>query len=750
MKKMKNNPLKKNNNLVKRSVFIILLSILLSAVLALIIYSNYNRFKDDLIRNEQDRLLNIADTIARSIESYISNQQSILMILERDLDVRAFLEESSDQKSLAVSDKMQMFLSTQKNGFEGIQLYRTSSALIGTYLEPYKKNANDNIEDVKEAFRTNLQTASEVYFDEGKNPYFYLNQPIWNEEKVIGNIRARISINKIYQNFIQPIKFEKKGYASVKTSSSVFIMHPKADQLGQDVLKIRKEKYPNYDWSDLEEMFDKQMNGERGTGVYKSVWVTDEKPKLTLKFNGYSPAYFGNDFWIVTVSSDYYEATKYIRTNLYTTIIVMSIIALSCSLSALYIVFMMMKQKKLNEVGVLLARVQDLNSELENDIEQRIILENNLRESRRKFIKLFNTGTQLTFVVNASSIKEGGLEILEVNDYACERLGYTRDELFQMKLSDILENMTDQLITGIEKNRTEKMMTENRQICIETNFTTSRNDVFPVELYVHEFIMEESLFLMFVGRDITEKKQKDKLIEKNRGIMIYKSRLAAMGEMIASIAHQWRQPLSRLNLIIGNIEDAYNYDELEEVYFKEQISKTQTIVQEMSAIIDEFLYFFNPNSERDHFFLIKTVKTSIDMLKDRLNIYEIETIIEADNDIEILGYHSQFSQVLLNLLNNSIDALKLCKGHRKIEIRVIETECNLVIEILDNGGGIADENMIHLFTPYFSTKNKGEGTGIGLYISKLIIERNFGGMLSLMNYEDGLKAIISLDREGTV
>ncbi len=750
MKNMKNNPLINNGNFVKKAVFIISLSILLSAVLALIIYSNYNRFKDELIKNEQDRLLNIADTIARSIESYISNQQSILMILERDLDLRAFLEEPSDQNALAVGDKMQMFLSTQKNGFEGIQLYRTPSERIGTYLEPYKMNPNDHIGDVKEAFRINLQTVSKVYFDEENNPYFYLNQPIWNEEKVIGNIRARISINKIYQNFIKPIKFEKKGYASVKTSSSVFIMHPKADQLGQDVLKIRKERYPNYDWSDLENMFYKQMNGERGTGVYKSVWVTDEKPELTLKFNGYSPAFFGNDFWIVTVSSDYYEATKYIRTNLYTTITVMSIIALSCSLSALYIIFMMMKQKKLNEVGVLLARVQDLNIELENDIKQRIILENNLRESRRKFIKLFNTGTQLTFVVNASSIEEGGLEILEVNDYACERLGYTRDKLFQMKLTDILENMTDQLIGGFEAVKTEKNENENRQICIETNCITSQNDVFPVEFYVHEFKMEESMFLMFVVRDITEKKQKDEIIERNRGIMIYKSRLAAMGEMIASIAHQWRQPLSRLNLIIGNIEDAYNYDELEEVYFKEQISKTQTIVQEMSAIIDEFLYFFNPNSEKDHFFLVETVKTSIDMLKDRLSIYEIETVIEADHDIEILGYHSQFSQVLLNLLNNSIDALKLCQGHRKIKAQIIVNEGDLIIEILDNGGGIADENMVHLFTPYFSTKNKGEGTGIGLYISKLIIERNFGGTLSLMNYENGLKAIISLDREGIV
>ena len=131
-------------------------------------------------------------------------------------------------------------------------------------------------------------------------------------KRLLAIFEPEFQLTKFIKIFIKPIKFEKKGYASVKTSNSVFIMHPKADQLGQDVLRLEKRKYPNYDWSDLENMFNKQMNGERGTGVYKSVWVTDEKPELTLKFNGYSPAFFGNDFWIVTVSSDYYEATKYI------------------------------------------------------------------------------------------------------------------------------------------------------------------------------------------------------------------------------------------------------------------------------------------------------------------------------------------------------------------------------------------------------------------------------------------------------
>jgi len=683
--------------------------------------------------------LYIADTIAKSIENYISSQENLLMLLERDTDIRSSLEQSVDSDIDKVNEKLQTFLSTRKSGFEGLQLFNRDGMEVARYLISGEIESEEIRKSINQALESKIMVSSKIVYDKANNPYIYLVQPVWKDDIIIGAISAKLSIEKIYINFIEPIKFEKKGYASVKDSAGVFIMHPRPDQIGKDVLKIRKEEYPELDWSDLEEMFSKQMNGERGTGIYKSVWVTDDLPKSTLKFNGYSPVLVGSDFWIVTVSSDYYEATKIIRNNLYTTILAMSIIGGAFFLSAFYVIYMLLNQRKLKEIAALLARVQELNKELELDIQQRIKLEEDLRTSRKKFIKLFNTGTQFTFMTTSPKEKKSELNIIEVNDHACKKLGYEREMFQRMKL----ENLISSSDLSAFRDAIESCVME-AQVYIETNFKNANGEQFPVELFIHEFHIEKESFLLLMGRDITSRRQKDELIEKNRGIMIYKSRLAAMGEMIASIAHQWRQPLSRLNLIVGNIEDAYNYGELEEVYFKEQILKTQSIIQDMSSIIEEFLYFFNPKNETIKFNLSKTINTSIEMLRDRLAINEIQTRVYCDETIELEGYLSQLSQVLLNIVNNAIDALKGISGDRLIEFNAYEHESDIVLEISDNGGGVLNENLEKIFTSYFSTKEKGEGTGIGLYISKVIIERNFNGLLIAENSNNGLKISIRM------
>lgn len=725
----------------KRAFLIFIMSITFSVGLSMIIYLNYNQFKMDLINNEQNRLLYLADTIAKSIESYISSQESLLQILKLDTDIKAYLEQSQETDQFKVTDKLSVFLSSQKNGFEGIQLYDKRAQLIGEDRLQGVKAYSQPIIEIEKVTETGLSSSSKVYFDKDNHPYIFLTQPIWNDTDIIGVISARLSIEKIYYNFIEPIQFEKKGYASVKTSDGIFIMHPRVDQIGKDVLKLRKEEFPELDWSSLEEMFKKQMSGERGTGIYKSVWITEDNPSVTLKFNGYSPVFIGSDFWIVTVSSDYYEATKYIQNNLYTTIVVMSAIALSFFISIIYVIFMLLNHKKLEEKTQLLDRVQELNLTLEKDIDQRIKLEANLRESRKKFIKLFNTGTQLTFMVMSPQLDNDHLEILEINDYALKRLGYQRENLHKLQMENIID---DENITQIQSLI--KETNDESQLVLEVLFYNAQGQTFPVELYIHEFEIEDKAFLLFMGRDITERRQKDALLEQNRGIMIYNARLAAMGEMIASIAHQWRQPLSRLNLIVGNIGDSHNFGELDAKYLKDQIIKSQKIIQEMSSIIDDFLYFFNPNSDKVKMEIYKAVKTSIEMLKDRLSIYEIKTEIVLDGEYEIDGYLSQFYQVILNLFNNSIDVLKNKQDQRLIKVVIRCDGDYQIVEIIDNGGGIEDTFMGDLFKPYFSTKNKGEGTGIGLYISRLIIERNFGGTLTLENWSSGVKATIKMRR----
>jgi signal transduction histidine kinase len=246
-----------------------------------------------------------------------------------------------------------------------------------------------------------------------------------------------------------------------------------------------------------------------------------------------------------------------------------------------------------------------------------------------------------------------------------------------------------------------------------------------------------------------EKMFKNELDEnkKKEALMIYQSRSAAMGEMIGNIAHQWRQPLSSLSLIMSNIEDSFLHNDVEKDEILELFEKSRILINKMSETIDDFRYFFKPKSEKGNFSASSSVMSTLGLLNERLNHKEIKLSTKLDKDIKIYGHSNQLSQVILNFINNSIDALsEKIEGDKRIDIKVFEEENNAVIEVNDNGGGIEEEIRDRIFEPYFSTKDEKNGTGIGLYMSKIIIEKNFRGLIEVSNKNGGacLKIIIPL------
>ena len=167
----------------------------------------------------------------------------------------------------------------------------------------------------------------------------------------------------------------------------------------------------------------------------------------------------------------------------------------------------------------------------------------------------------------------------------------------------------------------------------------------------------------------------------------------------------------------------------------------------MSKTIDDFKDFFSPNKDKERFCIRDAINQTIIFIDNSYMEYHIKLINRANKNIEIVGYKNELEQVFLNILNNSKDAIK---EHRlEIEkptviIDVIELNDTITIEIADNGGGIKQEIIDRVFEPYFSTKFESNGTGIGLYMSKMIIEESMGGLLSLKNRDNGVVAIIKL------
>jgi PAS domain S-box-containing protein len=226
------------------------------------------------------------------------------------------------------------------------------------------------------------------------------------------------------------------------------------------------------------------------------------------------------------------------------------------------------------------------------------------------------------------------------------------------------------------------------------------------------------------------------LREKDR-FLIQQSRLASMGEMIGNIAHQWRQPLNNLGLIVQDLQQAYIFEDIDEEYIVSVVDDSMRIINRMSSTIDDFRDFFKPDKEMRSFLISDSINGVLELGSAGLTNSSINIELQV-GEIWTSGFPQEYSQVLLNIINNAKDILiTKDEKERNIWIRAFRDGDFSVVEIEDSGGGVDEEIIGKIFEPYFTTKHQSDGTGIGLYMSKTIIETNMKGVLSVENGEYG-------------
>ncbi|HEY4744013.1 MAG TPA: DUF3365 domain-containing protein [Desulfuromonadaceae bacterium] len=237
---------------------------------------------------------------------------------------------------------------------------------------------------------------------------------------------------------------------------------------------------------------------------------------------------------------------------------------------------------------------------------------------------------------------------------------------------------------------------------------------------------------------IADLRQRDRML-------IQQSRLAAMGEMISNIAHQWRQPLNNVGLIVQNLRLDFEAGTLTVGTMAREVKNAMDGILFMSHTIDDFRNFFRPDKEKSAFSITRSIDTTLEFIGASLASHGIGVDFAAAEDITVQGYANEFTQVVLNIINNAKDVL-VTRNVRSpcITIRVSRENGRAVVTIRDNGGGIDARIVPKIFDPYFTTKEKMQGTGIGLYMSKSIIEGSMGGRLTVANVEDGAEFRIEL------
>ncbi|QWR78192.1 PAS domain S-box protein [Candidatus Magnetomonas plexicatena] len=396
-----------------------------------------------------------------------------------------------------------------------------------------------------------------------------------------------------------------------------------------------------------------------------------------------------------------------------------------------------------DEVGFLSATFNEMTRSLldtKNRLEHE--MQDHIRLAQRNKT-ILQTSIDGFWIVNT----EG--KLIQANEAYCNMSGYTQQELSQMRVNDI-----ELIETPAETKKRITRIMETGRDRFETRHRCKTGMIMDVEVSVN-FIKSDNLMFSFI-RDITHRKQIEEEIKrinlnlqkrveeevaKNRTmdqLMFEQSRYISMCELLMNISHHWRQPLCGIGVSVQDIKDAYLHGELNETYITRNVENAMNELQKLSDTIDNFRGFYTQDKEQTEFNISGEINKAEALLSGYIKEKGIVIDKELDETLMTKGYPNDFSNVLLNILTNAKDKFEknnITGGIIKIKLNEDVTTGRVIISVSDNGGEIPADIKNKVFEPYFTTKDKAQGVGMGLYMAKVIIEKNMKGTISVRNID---------------
>jgi len=383
---------------------------------------------------------------------------------------------------------------------------------------------------------------------------------------------------------------------------------------------------------------------------------------------------------------------------------------------------------------------------LKKQITDRKKVEQALSESERVLRTLINTNPESILLIDTEGT------VLVINETCARRLNKSVAEVVGKNILSFLPPD----IRATRKTYVEEVIASRRPV----RFEDTRGDRH-IDHYVHP-IMDgkgDVRQLAILGIDLTDRKLTEealkretaqrvqaleRLREKER-IMIQQSRQAAMGEMISNIAHQWRQPLNTLGMLVQRLKIFHDMGDFSKELLDTSTRDAMTLIRHMSGTIEDFSNFFKPDKEMVTFKVNETIRQAMCLVNASFKHQQIEMSADAEGDPEIMGYPNEYSQALLNILMNARDAfVERAVEDARIRLRIFVENNAVVVTIVDNAGGIPADIVDKIFDPHFTTKGP-QGTGIGLFMAKNIIEKTMNGRLLVRNTGEGAEFRIEVD-----
>jgi len=360
-----------------------------------------------------------------------------------------------------------------------------------------------------------------------------------------------------------------------------------------------------------------------------------------------------------------------------------------------------------------------------------VIIGNDITEEKLNADKLKNAYTVFDNTNDGILITDEDAKIVDVNKAFTKNTGYT--------LADVVGKNPNILKSQRHDNDFYNKMWK---VLEKDNFwhgeivNKNKDGSFYVELLTINRILKNDGSVknyIAVFTNITKQKKQEKLLKEKEQILFQQSKMAAMGEMLENIAHQWRQPLSVISTAASGIQMQKEFNILDEKVMDESLQLIVTTTEHLSSTIDDFRNFFKQDKEEVEFLLAHAIEKSLNIVISKFRNRSI--VIEKElTGITILGFENELVQVIMNILNNSKDVLeKKDIDDRVILIKTFIENQKAYLTIQDSGGGIPEDIIDKVFEPYFTTKHQAQGTGIGLYMSAEIISKHMNGTVSVEN-----------------
>lgn len=665
---------------------------------------------------QEDLAVKAADTV----EIWLNQQMKILTATADSISLWAMEDDDTTMKPLKMAMKAGHFTDVYIGRKDGVLLDGAAWVPPADY-DPRKRPW------YRRAIDVGAISFTTPYIDLVTNKLVIaLVKPLVESGEILGVMGADTILDTLVQNVLN-LKVSETGYAFIVEKSGTILVHPNQQY-------VMKEKLQDIETS-LGEELHRFATAEVGTIMFRG---KDDRDHV-LSFS-----VIENSDWLLCVTVPYSEAYAQIRqsTMIFATEIAFKILGALALIALLVaggsgVAVMFFSKKYSSALEQHEQELTGINKDLEWNITRR-------REVETYYRTLFN-------VANDAILISKGADYVECNQKAVEVFGFSKEELLDKTMLDI--SPVHQPDGALSRKKLQEIISaahEGEQQIFRWSFIRADGVEFPASVSLKIFNLDEEELTLSSIRDISKRVDAE-------GQLMQAQKMAAAGEMLGAIAHQWRQPLNTLSTYISSLQAAQINNMLTSSFVEKLVAGANGQIHFMSKTIDDFRNFFKPSKAKGPVDIFKVIISAVKLMEAQMKHADISLSVKnttGERSLVVYGYRGEFIHVLVNILANARDAIlqrveeegEAGSPPRRIGITVITRGKDILMEITDSGCGIPDHLLPRIFNPYYTTKGTSSGTGMGLYMSKMIVEKEMNGELLAENTDSGARFTIKLKR----